>query len=338
MDESSVIDNDHVAKKIIKIKFVDSHTAFDDRDNEIVDILRKHYLIEYSDNPEYLFYSAYSTNFINYNCIRIFYTGENICPNFNDCDYALGYECMRFGDRYLRYPSYFAYKDLLLKAYVKHHLPQDVLKQKTDFCSFVYSNIGADPIRESFFHKLNQYKKVDSGGRLFNNVGGPVADKCEFERKHKFSIAFENGSHDGYVSEKILGAFAAQTIPIYWGSPSIAIDFNPKAMINVFDYESLDAVIERIKEIDADDQLYISMLQEPAFIMPNSNKKYLEYESFLCHIIDQPYEKAFRRNNWSISYFTQLKLRNIGFRKSLPILKKLIIKQWRQLINKVRYL
>ena len=63
------------------------------------------------------------------------------------------------------------------------------------FCSMVVSNAQvSNPIRERFFRLLSEYKQVDSGGRLWNNVGGPVADKQKFISGCKFNIAFENSA------------------------------------------------------------------------------------------------------------------------------------------------
>ena len=80
-----------------------------------------------------------------------------------------------------------------------------------------------------FFDKLSTYKQVSSGGRFRNNIGGAVADKKAFQADHKFAIAFENTSYDGYCTEKLMEAFAAGTIPIYWGDPNVAKDFNPES-------------------------------------------------------------------------------------------------------------
>lgn len=37
-------------------------------------------------------------------------------------------------------------------------------------------------------------------------------------RRYKFTIAFENQSYPGYVTEKIADALMAGTVPIYWGA------------------------------------------------------------------------------------------------------------------------
>ncbi len=68
------------------------------------------------------------------------------------------------------------------------------------------------------FRFLNKnYSRVNSGGKTFNNIGGPINDKIKIFSNHNFNIAFENSSYPGYVTEKITDAFIANTIPIYWG-------------------------------------------------------------------------------------------------------------------------
>ena len=42
------------------------------------------------------------------------------------------------------------------------------------------------------FNALSEYKHILSGGRYFNNVGGPIKDKCKFQTNNKFAIAFKN--------------------------------------------------------------------------------------------------------------------------------------------------
>ena len=79
--------------KKIKIKFC----KYDPKDecsysHYILQILKKYYEVEISEDPEYLFYNESDYEHLNYDCIKIFYTGENIHPNFNFCDYALGFD------------------------------------------------------------------------------------------------------------------------------------------------------------------------------------------------------------------------------------------------------
>lgn len=81
-------------KKKIKVKFLD--VVGDPENNFIVDILKERYDVEISENPEYLFFESKSKGFLDYNCIRIFYTPENLVPDFNICDYAMGFNYIDF--------------------------------------------------------------------------------------------------------------------------------------------------------------------------------------------------------------------------------------------------
>ncbi len=263
--------------KKIKIKFVDFWNGFDIYDNIFVDCIKKKYDIEFSDNPDYIIYSVFGNEYLNYNCVRIFYTGENIRPDFNLCDYALGFDYIDFEDRYMRLPLYLFnhYRKDLDNAINKHNLDKDKVLGKKLFCNFVYSNGNADKKRTEFFNMLNEYKKVDSGGKYLNNIGGPIEDKFAFQKKYKFSIAFENSSTSGYTTEKLIQAVAAGTIPIYWGNPNIYKEFNTKSFINCHEYDTFYDVIEKVKEIDNNDELFFKIIKEP-FVEEYIIKDYFE--------------------------------------------------------------
>ncbi|WP_416171499.1 glycosyltransferase family 10 domain-containing protein [Algoriphagus boritolerans] len=74
------------------------------------------------------------------------------------------------------------------------------------FCCFLASNERAKE-RIEFFKKLSQYKQVDSGGIVHNNLGFRVSDKMKFIKDYKFIVAFENSSYPGYITEKIWHPF-----------------------------------------------------------------------------------------------------------------------------------
>jgi hypothetical protein len=78
-------------------------------------------------------------------------------------------------------------------------------------------------------------------------------------------MCFENSSFPGYVTEKILHSFYARSVPIYWGSPTLEIDFNPDAVLNWHDYKDDEKFLERIIEVDNNDDLYNHMLNQPVF-------------------------------------------------------------------------
>ena len=63
--------------KTIKVKFVDFWENFDPQHNFIANIISKKYRIELSDTPDYLFFSVFGYENIDYhNCTKIFYSGE----------------------------------------------------------------------------------------------------------------------------------------------------------------------------------------------------------------------------------------------------------------------
>lgn len=309
--------------KTIKIKYVDFWPDFDVTKDYIYNLLKSNtdYFVELSDEPDYLIYSVFGYEHLYYNCIKIFFAGEEQSPDFNIADYAIGFDDIKFGDRYFRLPL--MYQPLYRESFYKM-INRDIAEQpeKREFCSFVVSNSQGSPIRERFFDELSKYKKVDSGGRYRNNVGGPVADKLEFESHHKFSISFENVSHPGYMTEKIMQAFGAGCIPIYWGDPLIEETFNEKSFINIMKYSSMDEAIEEIRKIDQDDVAYLDMLNQvplkPEFSLDNVETA---FSDFVYHIFNQDVEKAGRltRMFWNKNYNQLAQNKETLYRMSAPL-------------------
>lgn len=285
----------------IKINYVDFWPGLDKKDNFFYNILVHYYDVEISDSPDYVFCSCFGNEHFKYtNCVKILFLGENIVPDFNLYDYAMGFHYIDFEDRYLRLPLYVLYsKKIINAALTKHTFTTKYYLEKKKFCNFVISNPYAASGRDAMIDALNQYQTVDSGGRYRNNVGGPVADKMEFVKNYRFTMAFENSSMNGYTTEKILEAFAGDTIPIYWGSSRIAEEFNPEAFINCHAYSSFDEVIQRVREINENEELYLQMITAPMVTKESQAVQYLEdgyADAFLRRIFDQQPQMAIRRN------------------------------------------
>ncbi len=88
----------------IKVNFCDFWPGFA-KNNMFLTFLEKHFSVSMDSNPDYLFYSVYGNSHLKYkNCVKILFTGENLVPDFNLCDYALGFHYLEFGDRYMRFP------------------------------------------------------------------------------------------------------------------------------------------------------------------------------------------------------------------------------------------
>lgn len=264
------------------IAFCDFWEGFDPENTYFFPVLRKHFdvrLVASTERPDVLFYSYFGrTHLFTEAGIKVYFTGENDVPNFNQCDYAISFHHLAFGMRHLRLPLYVFYPAFnLLRTNKRSAATAD-----REFCSFVVSNnVHADPFRTEFFHKLSEYKRVNSGGRYLNNIGGPVADKHKFLEQHKFNIAFENSSVDGYTTEKIFDALAAGTLPIYWGNPRVNIDVNPKSFINIANFKSVSEAIEHIIKVDNDNELYNSYMQPN----PIEGNQYTEWENELVNFM-----------------------------------------------------
>jgi hypothetical protein len=259
-----------VSKPKIKLFFTDFWPLFDPEDNYFLDVLRPEFDIELDDeNPDFLIYSVFGTRFHRYDCVRIFYTGENVRPDMSLCDYSFSFD---FSDdpRMFRLPLYPFFGDP--EKLLDRPLVENIMKRKNEFCNFIYSNCGPQK-RVSFFKNLNKYKKVTSAGRFMNNTGIPLRNKREFISRFKFTIAFENESYPGYTTEKIFEPMLVDSLPVYWGNPLIHRDFNKKSFLNYYDFDSDEELIERIIEIDRNDDLWAEYLSQPYY----ENNRLSEY-------------------------------------------------------------
>lgn len=241
----------------------------------------------------------------NYKIISIFFAGEAVTPDFNIFDYAYGFDrYLNNGDRFGRLTTCRFYPTGLYNWEGRDRLTQDeILKKKTKFCNFIYSHSYG--FRDELFYKISEYKRVDSLGKHLNNT--KIANTrydIDWRRKsieeridYKFSIAAENAFFPGYTSEKLLYCLEALTVPIYWGDPSISKEFNTDRFINVHDYDSLEAVIERIKLIDNNDELFFDMLCQPWHT--SEQLEYIkmqddEYDKWVLNIFQQDKDDARR--------------------------------------------
>jgi len=153
-------------------------------------------------------------------------------------------------------------------------------EQRTEFCGFVVSN-PICPFRNETFQAVNQYKHVNSGGNLFNNIGGQLEltypgggcgdlSKHHFFTKHRFTISFENSQAPGYITEKVLHAKMAGCIPLYWGDKNTDSDFVPGSIVNLSHLSDSSQVVEILKKLEANPTLCGAIASTPLL---NQEKK-----------------------------------------------------------------
>ena len=287
--------------RVIRCWFADFWRGFDPYDNPIIEILRKYYnVILDSEKPEFLFssvfYSEKGVTALRYPCVRIFYTGENLIPDFNIYDYAIGFDYIDYGERYLRWPLYRFYHEDFERAKKKHILYDMDQFMNREFCCRVVSS-GHSEFREQMFTELNNRRYVASGGKCKNNLpdGKHVEDKAKFLSEYKFNLAMENADSPGYVTEKIIQAWAAGCIPIYWGGGGkIGDEFNKDAFIDCNDFSTATEMLEYLTELEHDRKALEKILSAPIFLK-EENMKSLLLERFLKNIIDKSGGDMIRR-------------------------------------------
>jgi len=164
----------------MKISFVDFWPGFNQNNNFLYFLFREIYEnleVTEPSNSDVMIYSCFGNDHLKYNQKKIFYTGENIRPNFNECDYSLSFDIDDYDGKKERLPLWYFYIswwDGVNYNNPKFTLPIDQIdnniftqKEKIKFCSTVYSN--ESKYRKEFFNMLSSYKKVDGYGRPFNN-------------------------------------------------------------------------------------------------------------------------------------------------------------------------
>lgn len=182
------------------------------------------------------------------------------------------------------------------------------LKRKTKFCAFMYS-YDVD-FRVKLFDDICSYKRVDALGKSRNpNLHSPDDRKSrQFMdsavnkyKPYKFVICCENKRHIGYVTEKIINAMLADSIPIYYGASDISSHFNPKSFIDIGSFATRQQAIDYIKRVDQDDELYCSILKEPWFTN-NTPTKYFQ-SSYVAPFFQSIKSNSSRRKSHSTSYY-----------------------------------
>lgn len=261
-------------KPALKLAFVDFWDDFEEcHEQQFLSYFSRHFSVELNtETPDVVVYSCFGTRHQQYpDALRIFFTGENIKPDFSNCDYSFGTVRMDYRGKHLWVP----FSEFMMKRPVEIKEPITPELAKRKFCSFIYSQaiIGeGTQLRKRFCEQLmRDYKHVDCPGRVLHNLDAPelaarndaanwLESKRRFLGQYKFNIAFENSAAPGYITEKLTDAYLGNTVPIYWGSDGDTAHYPKESMICANDYPTLEALIARIREVDENDELYLRML------------------------------------------------------------------------------
>lgn len=254
----------------MKIAFADFWDRFDPQNNFFVDLLSTFTTVEvvpHNNQPDVLIYSCFGHqhHYVNRSKTKkIYYTGENLRPNFNECDYSLTFDFDDYGGKNFRLPLWFINIDWFNKK--NYGNPQFVVplramkdnllmhKPKEKFCTFVFNTNS--PHRFEIVEKLSKYKKVDCYGTPFNNWFYGEDIKLKTTSDYKFELCFENRIHPGYYTNRILHAKAAGCVPLYWADNNCEKDFNPNSFLNFYNFKNIDEYVEKIIELDTNKEAF----------------------------------------------------------------------------------
>ena len=271
-------------KQALKIAFLDFWEGANI--SEIISFLHldEYDLIEDYICPDLVVYSCFGEKHLDYtHCTLLFYSGENVIPDFNVCDFSISTVKIQYENRHLWIPcshiSTIGYTPDCIQEVTPNLLNRD-------FCSFIYSqdSEGKGAIYRRIFCEqlMKKYKHVDCPGKILHNTESDLlskrydiknwhASKLLFLNRYKFNIAFENSDGPGYITEKLTDCYLANTVPIYWGSSKDIAPYPKESMICANDYNSIDELIKRIIEVDTNDELYLSILRANPFRIENKD-------------------------------------------------------------------
>ena len=260
----------------MKISFADFWDGFDYNNNFFRDLIlsidNSYNFIPFSNDTDILIYSCFgkSHNKVSPKVKKIFYTGENLRPNYNDCQYSLTFDFDSYSGKNIRLPLWVLQIDWFNK--INYTNPQYVIpleyikanpltrKNKDKFCCIVFNS--RSPHRWEIIEKLGKYKKVDCYGKPFGNWFYGEDNKLKTMSDYKFNICFENSISPGYYTEKMIHAKTAGCLPLYWADNGCEKDFNKNSFLNLYNFNNLDEFVEKIIELDKDDLAYSQITKE----------------------------------------------------------------------------
>jgi len=209
------------------------------------------------------------------------YIGENIRPSFIHYNHSLSFDWDTYGGRNFRLPLWYSrlawdgfeqkprkdnhhnhgYEQLIPIKQLTQPRKLDI-KAKDKFCALIANN--PEGLRINLYNSISKYKQVDGYGNMFRN---PLRkSKFAILPEYKFCLCPENSIYDGYVTEKLIDAYAGLTVPIYSGTLSVDCDFNEQAYLNYMDTKDMAFFVNRVADLDEYEELYETYYEQPLLL------------------------------------------------------------------------
>jgi hypothetical protein len=250
-------------KKVkVDIEFVSVFPPFQRKINEKIQRWKKVETVGFEDVAEKYILEKYpdTRNFGR----RICLTGENLRPPLlQNYDSFLSFDLDTFGGRNAYLPIWYFDVDFFNRGIENRTGKKISIKQLITSrnirelgSQFAISFIGnPHPIRMNAIQTFQEFKDIDLYGSAVNR---PVRTKIEVAKNSIFSFCFENDLYPGYVTEKIVEAFACGNIPLYWGLFGDNSVFNKRSYLNLADFESLSHYRDHVLSLKKSEILEIA--------------------------------------------------------------------------------
>jgi len=276
----------------MRIKFENFWGGFPPHDNIVTVALKlRHHAEIVNENPDIIVHQGPRPHKDN-NAVTISWFIESMNrigePNYDNCDYSFN-SCNLDDERNYRIPfwatqinwnnapTYDIKRGPTYYISPEKLYNREITRRERMCCSVASGTLGK---RIEFYPKISNRLDVTHGGDFLRNTAEMVKrpgnsdylEKIDFISKFKSNLCFENDPRDGYVCEKILHAFYAGCLPIYWGPKDVGEDFNKSAFIDISDFNSDEEAIDYIQDVLMDDSRLLTYLREPVFednVMPH---------------------------------------------------------------------
>ena len=279
----------------MNVSFTDFWPDFQPNNNFFIYLLKsindKVQVVPFGNSTDILIYSCFGNQHQNANrnqIKKIFYTGESLPPNFNECDFSWTFDLDDYKGKNIRFPLWLLQIDFFDKRGYKN--PEYVIplnfitdlntnpwyiKNKNKFCVIVNNHLPNR--RDEIIKCLARKKEVHGFGNIFGNSWFyGESKKIDTISDYRFNICFENKLYPGYYTEKLIHAKTAGCIPLYYGDPKDCFDFNTDSFLNLNDFKTIEEYTEYIFKIEETPSLLNDIKQQPLFKTPQYPILFLE--------------------------------------------------------------
>ena len=187
---------------------------------------------------------------------------ENMRPDYRAYRFSISSDFDDYGGRNVRCPLWYSqikwtpeYRNTAGNAWEHGNEPPVPLAtlmeprtapyvKREKFCALVAS--AYEPFRMMAAQAL--------GADIYGGVAGKPDHRSKYEilADHTFSVCFENSLFPGYYTEKLLHAWAAGTIPLYFSDNGVVCDFNPYSFFNRKEYGDNERFVSDVKAVYED--------------------------------------------------------------------------------------